>query len=300
MTTNLETTNKINSAQWQAANPPLTTAQKIKGIVAGYTPISLDEMDGVALMNRTDTKFVMRVDHLIQALSQLTGTYRALSIRGRRLHHYRSRYYDTPDFKTYIQHHDGLRSRYKVRIREYADPGISYLEVKRKNNKNRTIKKRSRISDLHDSLTSGNRDFVSNHYPYEVGSLVSSLWNDFYRITLVSSHRVERLTLDINLQFGDHRRVSGLPGIAIAEVKQDGFSMDSDFIQQMRIQGIRPSGFSKYCIGIAKINGGLKRNRFKSRLLMVDKLIYRSVVNNLPHTSRLSRDEGEKSHVFVN
>jgi len=273
MLPNLETTIKINSVQLQTANQPLTTAQKIQGMVAGYAPISLEEMDGVALMNRTDTKFVMRVNHLIQALPQLTKTYRALSIRGRRLHHYRSRYYDTPDFATYIQHHDGLRSRYKVRIREYADPGISYLEVKRKNNKNRTIKTRTRISDLHDSLTSGNRDFVSNHYPYEVGSLVLSLWNNFYRITLVSTQRVERLTLDFSLQFGDDRMISGLPGIAIAEVKQDGFSMESDFIHQMRIQGIRPSGFSKYCIGMAKINGGLKRNRFKPRLLMVDKLM---------------------------
>ena len=44
------------------------------------------------------------------------------------------------------------------------------------------------------------------------------LFNTFQRITLVSKHSVERLTLDIDLSFQAGGTHAALPGIAIAEV----------------------------------------------------------------------------------
>ena len=259
-----------------------TITEKTERLLSAFDPISLAEMEDVALLNRTDTKFVMPVDSLLKALGRLPGFYRALEIEGRRLHHYQSLYFDSPEFITYQHHHNGRCNRYKVRFRRYLDSGLAFLEVKCRNNKNRTIKKRVRRHEINDRLSADDKHFISGHYPYEVRSLAPSLWNNFHRITLVSTQRKERLTLDINLGFGDHKAISGLPGIAIAEVKQEGFSMESDFIYQMRWQGIRPSGFSKYCIGTAIINPHLKRNRFKTKLLMVDKMM-----------------QGEHNHVYA-
>ena len=36
----------------------------MESIIRTYNPISLDEMSGIKLMNRTDTKFVTTVDRL--------------------------------------------------------------------------------------------------------------------------------------------------------------------------------------------------------------------------------------------
>ncbi len=107
-----------------------------------YAPISLKEMDAVALLNRTDTKFVLSTDQLLQALAALQHDYRILSVAGQRLNHYRTLYFDTPNFDLYNLHVNERSDRYKVRSREYTDSRRSFLEVKHKTNKGRTIKER--------------------------------------------------------------------------------------------------------------------------------------------------------------
>ena len=48
------------------------------------------EMDGVALQDRIDTKYVLHVDHLYPALASLTEHYRILEIDVVRLHRYQT------------------------------------------------------------------------------------------------------------------------------------------------------------------------------------------------------------------
>ena len=116
-------------------------------------------------------------------------------------------------------------------------------------------------------------DFVETHSPLDPHILEPKLWNDFSRITLVGKHRRERLTLDLNLQFCNSSRIVTLPGIAIAEVKQNGIDHDSDFIKQMRAMNIRSTGFSKYCIGVSMLYQHIKHNNFKPKLRLVNKLM---------------------------
>ena len=49
----------------------------MKSIITTYQPISLDEMSGIKLMNRTDTKFVTTVDRLRLLLMLARDDYRA-------------------------------------------------------------------------------------------------------------------------------------------------------------------------------------------------------------------------------
>ena len=65
-----------------------------------------------------------------------------LQIDGKRKHDYKSLYFDTEDRKFYNDHHNQRVNRYKVRYREYVDSGLVFLEIKCKNNKGKTIKKR--------------------------------------------------------------------------------------------------------------------------------------------------------------
>jgi len=252
---------------------PTVSIASLEALMGRFDPISLKEMDGVALLNRTDTKYVLRTSQLQQALAQLTTRYRVLTIKNQRLNHYQTVYFDTPDLALYTRHHDGAKNRYKVRSREYVDSHLSFLEVKFKTNKNRTIKSRMQTPDVVTEFDGDTASFVHDHCPNDPALLGPKLWNQFIRITLVSKQSVERLTLDINLEFQREQARVGLPGIAIAEVKQEGFDRQSDFIRQMRGMGVRPSGFSKYCMGVASLYDEVKKNNFKPQMLQVGKLM---------------------------
>ncbi len=203
-----------------------------------FEPISLAEMSDVALMRRTDTKYLMTEAQLGRALIRLTQDYRILEIAGRRHHRYQTLYFDTPDLSLFRQHHSGWRDRYKVRERAYADSGLVFLEVKHKVDAHTTHKRRVRTSELSAKLSDGLEPFLRTHYPYPVGGLQPTLLNTFQRITLVSKYSVERLTLDLGVHFWWDGTWVSLDGVAVGELKQDGFSSDSPFFRQMRSLGI--------------------------------------------------------------
>lgn len=70
----------------------------IEQIIQQFNPISLKEMDGVELMNRTDTKFVVSLEKLLSILDEVKQTYRILEVNGVRFSHYETLYYDTEEF----------------------------------------------------------------------------------------------------------------------------------------------------------------------------------------------------------
>lgn len=246
---------------------------RMQRLLTRFEPISLAEMDHVALLNRTDTKYILRVSQLTTILQALTDQYQALDIQGTRLNHYQTLYFDTPDFALYRQHHNGVRARYKVRMREYVDSDLTYWEVKCKTNQERTVKARLKSPEETDDLEQQVTEFIGAHVPVSADELEPKLWNKFMRITLVSKHFPERLTLDMGLEFGWGDASVTLPGIAVAEVKQERSSPHSDFVQQMRRLGIRPASFSKYCAGVCLLYDGVKTNNFKSQMRLVTKLM---------------------------
>ena len=244
-----------------------------------FEAISLSEMSAVALQDRVDTKFVMREAQLYNALATLTRQYRVLDIRGVRLNHYRTLYFDTADFALFQQHHTGRRDRYKVRTRSYVDSHLSFLEVKHKVRQNRTVKNRIATPGLLTEVTPEADAFLNDYLPFDPETLEPKLWNEYTRITLVNRQENERLTLDLRLRFSGYEdsfaagRSVDLPGMAIAEVKRDGFSRHSDFVGRMRELGVRPTGFSKYCAGVAMLFEEVKHNNFKPKMRLVEKLI---------------------------
>jgi hypothetical protein len=244
-----------------------------------FAPITLSEMSEVALQDRTDTKFVLREGQLYNALATLTQQYRVLDIRGVRLNQYRTLYFDTADFALFQQHHTGRRDRYKVRTRSYVDSHLSFLEVKHKVRQNRTVKSRIATPTLLTEVTPEADAFLDGYLPFAPGALEPKLWNEYTRITLVSKHDCERLTLDLRLRFTGYEdsfaagRSLDLPGLAIAEVKQDGQNRGSAFGSRLRELGARPTGFSKYCAGVAMLFDEVRHNNFKPKMRLVQKLI---------------------------
>lgn len=253
---------------------------RIEPVIAQFAPISLAEMENVALLDRMETKYLLGVSQLSAALQRLTRSYRVLEINGVRLNRYQTVYFDTPDFRLYQQHHNGCGTRYKVRARRYVDSALAFFEVKHKTNRERTLKSRLPIPEI---MTDIPDDFVSAYTPYHAAALEPKLWNDYLRLTLVSTQHQERLTLDLNVGFHWGDTAHALPGLAIAEVKQDHCSQNSAFIHEMKQLGVQPAGFSKYTAGVYSLYEGVKLNNFKPQIRQVHKIMQEELNHEFVH-----------------
>lgn len=239
-----------------------------------FEPITLDQMNRFSLMNRIDTKYVMDKNILLNSFEKISKHYKVLEINNIRKNNYQTLYFDTPDFQMYQKHHNGNKNRYKVRIRKYLDSNKTFIEVKFKNNKDKTIKKRVQALDESVKLNKKISTFISNEKNYTTENLKPVLWNKFTRITFVSKTSIERVTLDMNLNFSnpETNTLANIPEIIIAEIKQEAFSGKSDFAKIMQEQSIRQEGFSKYCIGVSLIYPNVKKNNFKEKIRLINKL----------------------------
>jgi hypothetical protein len=248
--------------------------EEILDIVQGMKPITLDEMSSVKLMNRIDTKYVLTRAQLRAILMRIRDAYYAQEVEGNCLSPYSTVYYDTPELTMYLIHHDRHLVRDKVRVRTYVDSHLTFCEVKHKNNKGRTKKKRIEVEPIANILDNPEAAaFLAERQPYPVGSLSPHLVTLFDRFTLVNYDKTERLTIDCNLRFENLR--SGLTAsmgeLAVMELKQDGraHSLLKDVLFDMRI---RPFKMSKYCIGTCLTRPDVKQNRFKKKLRRIEKL----------------------------
>jgi len=256
-----------------SSTTPAIAQADLPDLLAQFSPISLAEMDGVSLLSRTDTKYVLNQPQFLAVLATLPRHYRILEINQVRLNQYQTLYFDTPGFDLYLAHHAGRRNRVKVRSREYLDTHRSFLEIKHKTNKDQTIKHRLPTAGFITRMTPETDEFLCSQSPATPLNLEPKLGNTFCRLTLVSLHRPERLTLDMQLQFAAADQSVTLPGLVIAEVKQAGHHPDSDFIRQMRARKIQPMGFSKYCMGVSLLYPQVKHNSFKPKLRQLNKLM---------------------------
>ena len=238
-----------------------------------FSPITLEEMSSVKLMNRTDTKFVTTMPMLRRLLKMAAPQYYAQEIAGKRIASYDTTYYDTAGYDMYYTHQAGHANRQKIRFRTYVDSNLQFMEVKTKNNHKRTKKKRMAVTDM-DLSDDEKLAFLAKHLRYGAGTLMPAIQNQFDRITLVNKGKTERLTIDMNLRF--HNLVTGtdrnMDNLVIVELKRDGLCY-SPVLAMLNELRIHPHGFSKYCMGSALTNHYLKVNRFKRKLIEVRKIL---------------------------
>jgi hypothetical protein len=245
---------------------------EITSTLKSFTPISLAEMDEVTLMNRVETKYVFSSDKLPNLLDLLSRNYRVLEIEGVRDFSYHTTYLDTPDYLLLNQHLRGKLNRHKVRYRCYEASGLTFLEIKKKTNKNRTIKWRIKNRQA-ESFDNAATKFLKEYFPHSTGNLKPVLLNDFLRITLVGIDVKERITLDSNISFGNPEgKIIGLPFLAIAEIKRERHSGNSPICNIMKALCIQPNGFSKYSMGSSLIREMPRINTLKSKILLLNKI----------------------------
>lgn len=235
-------------------------------------PITLSEMDGVKLMKRVDTKFVVSYAVAMEWMQNLGAQYRVLDIDGNRIQTYTTRYFDTSDYYFYTMHHNARTNRFKVRKRNYQESNLAFLEIKRKDNKSVTHKSRIKtVENQFDILPEEEAEFIAKTIGQKM-DLLPVIDTNFNRITLASEQFQERITIDLELHF-QTRDVQKKPeGIVIIELKQPKFNPNSPAFIALRNYGVRKSSMSKYCIGMAMCKPELKHNAFKAKLREIEKL----------------------------
>lgn len=248
--------------------PVMSTNQSLSDLLEQRPSVTLDALAPLSLLDRIDSKFVVHQEQLRQVLARLDDEYFVLEIDGIRASSYLTTYFDTPDFAMYLDHHNGKRSRYKVRCRTYMDSGAAFVEVKVKTNKERTVKYRRPVPAHLTSLSTLDCSWLPLTFPYQVDDLHAVVWNRFTRITLASFKHRERITIDANVTFGSGPQSFSYLGLCIVEVKQPKFSLvHSPFARQLHQMHLQPQAFSKFCIAATYFYAGCKTNRFKPLLL---------------------------------
>ncbi|MCO6497171.1 MAG: polyphosphate polymerase domain-containing protein [Chitinophagaceae bacterium] len=251
-------------------------------LVDGLQPISLDEMDGVRLQNRVDTKYVIPVTKLPKVFGYLQGRYSVLEIAGKRVFNYFTTYFDTEDYQFYKDHHNRLSGRIKARSRSYVESNLHFFEIKVKNNY-RTKKFREQLDTQLLELSPKQRKKINSFYrkirPFYhkdvMGLLAPTLYNRYTRITLVNSNKTERCTIDLDMSFQDpenpEKKISQ-EEFAIIELKQSRSSTVEGVAWWLRQMGVHPMGISKYVLGLIRIHPEIKHNSFKPLILNLDRL----------------------------
>ena len=245
----------------------------IDELLGRLEPITLEQMSEIRLMNRTDTKFVTNKESLARLLQLAQGKYYAQVVEGSKVANYMTTYWDTDSHRFYLDHHNERAPRQKVRVRTYMDSDLNFLEVKTKNNHGRTKKKRVAVPSHDISTADGHDEFLQGLVHLNLADMHPVVRNQFHRITLVNYGKTERLTIDYDVCFHniETNRDASTGGLVIIELKRDGnvFSPILDIMRQLRI---KPSGFSKYCIGNVMTNSALKQNLFKRKMVRLRKL----------------------------
>lgn len=254
----------------------------IEAAASSIPAITLEEMDGVKLLNRIDSKYLTNAAKLLEVLADAKAAgYRALEAEGVKVSPYNSIYFDTPGLKMFLDHHNRRLVRQKVRTREYVNSGTAFLEIKRKNNHGRTKKKRIGIDEQEMMEFAGNPEacaYLARHSWFTADGISPVLSTAFRRITLVNPVMTERLTIDTALVFTNFRtgKKASLEDAVIIELKQDGHaaSQMKGILLRHRIKPVR---VSKYCIAVTLTDPSVKSGRFKVKVRTIEKTINKRI-----------------------
>lgn len=248
--------------------------EHIDALLRAMPPITLEQMSEIRLMKRTDQKYLTNLPTLLRLLEMTRDSYYSQEIKGRRISPYATTYWDDPSDLMFRTHQAGHAPRRKVRVRTYLGSDQSFLEVKKKDNHGKTSKSRVPVPSLQAVLEEqAGQDFLQQKTGFSLEHLVPTVGNRFNRITLVNRAKTERLTIDFDIQFYNYKTQlsAAMSNIVVIELKRDG-RVASPILPMLRALRIKPSGFSKYCIGACVTDPTLRVNRFKKRLIRVRKV----------------------------
>ncbi|KNZ32339.1 MAG: vacuolar transporter [Methylibium sp. NZG] len=244
-----------------------------------FAPISLKALNAkAAMLERLDNKYVVRAPVLAAAAHELSELFDVLEIDGQRSFTYDTCYFDDADLRSYHDHHQGRRQRVKVRVRKYVEAALCFVEVKLKDKRGSTVKKRMPYDPaLFGTLDAQALAHVEQSHQALYGRpfgkrLTPVLSMSYRRITLVAREGGERMTIDTGIHFngsvgGGGRSAQRRTGdeVFIVETKSAHGRGIADAVLRRHHQH-PTNGCSKYCVGMSLTGAVDHFNRFRPAL----------------------------------
>jgi len=246
-------------------------SEEINEIVFSFETADLKELEQMRLLDRYDCKYIFPFTNLASVLKDLKSNYNVLKVNERRCFHYYNQYYDTADYALHRMHINGKRTRYKVRKRNYDNSNQTYFELKLKNNMGKTEKHRLPILNSNGHLNEDEINFLKK-YNIDLLNLFPSVKVYYKRITLTNKNLPEKITIDFDIDFISSYKSQRIDGLVIAETKNLKNNNNTFFKTLMGEQKIEEYSISKYCTGAIYTIPDIKYNRYKPKILLINKI----------------------------
>ena len=159
-------------------------------------------------------------------------------------------------------------------VRTHVRSTQCFIEINKKEKQGKTFKSRVPVPSLDAVINEqAGQDFLEQRAGLSFDDLTPTVGNRFNRITLVNKGKTERLTIDFDIRFFNYKTqaTATMDNIVVIELKRDG-RVPSPILPLLRKLRIKPSGFSKYCIGAAVTDQTLRVDRFEKRLIKIRKI----------------------------
>ncbi|WP_176489712.1 polyphosphate polymerase domain-containing protein [Mobilicoccus massiliensis] len=241
----------------------------LEEIVGRLDPIDLTELNArAALQTRADSKYVLDRAQFDAFVARLEGRCDVLEIDGVRGQQYDTTYFDSAQLTSYHDHLQRRRYTYKMRTRIYVDTGLNVFEVKLRDGRGHTVKRKIDHADDAANVVGPRadaffREVVREAYGLDVTYPVQPvLRNRYRRFTLASRATPARTTVDVDLHMLRSADVvaSMDPTLALVETKSAHGNGEMDRL--LWDLGIRPMRVSKYCLGLELLHPHLSVNRY--------------------------------------
>lgn len=209
---------------------------------------------------RFETKYLCHIDDIQSVIEWMQLNFVCITYNGLKQQSYHNRYFDTSNFKSYFDHHQGAFPREKLRVRTYLNSEVNncFFEKKKKYANGISEKVRRPVVQS-DSL-------ISDEDYSEV------LTVKYQRLQFWNEQSSERITIDTGLTFTDKEsstQKGSWKKVAIIELKSPNRSKTktTTYLKEL---SLRPESFSKYCIANAMLRPELKRTNFNRAIKKIE------------------------------
>lgn len=235
-----------------------------ESLVERFPAIDVEGMDSLAaLEQRFDRKYIVSEEEANNFFSMMPGSLTALEIDGKRSFAYESWYFDTANLESFRATAHRRRRRWKVRTRTYLDAKKSMVEVKLRDQRGQSVKRRlPEDFSLAPNLTMKGAQFVNEVLGREglAATLTSTLQTSYERISVVDVENGVRLTADLGVKcqsvVGKEALIKGV----VIETKS--LRGPGPIDRALWRRGHRPVRLSKYATGMAAVHIELSRNKW--------------------------------------
>ena len=245
----------------------------LPSVLAGFPAATPSLRARRGLLRRLDHKFLAPSEVVAELIAPLSSAYAVLHVPSGAIATYDSLYLDTPDLQCFHDHRRGRRLRHKIRIRNYPDRGVTFLEIKSKRSEALTEKHRLELARSDAALGDRERAFLRRHAGALADALVPTLSIHYRRVALLALDADERVTIDLDL-------AAALPGgprhpfgrLAVIEVKCAPGTSRSPVMATLAAAGLRDQSFSKYCAAVARLYPDVRHNRLLPTLRAAERI----------------------------